>query len=94
MGFLDSIFGKNEKNQGNKQKNSNLRCSVCGTTSNKLMKEFRKKRPGVQIIDRSWVGTCPECGKILCKNCAPKVPDSIYGDPVPGCPNCKVQLRF
>jgi hypothetical protein len=80
MNFLRKLFAQ--------------RCSVCGTTSEALMKEFRKRKPGVDIIDTSWVGVCPECGEPYCINHSTKTPDPYYGDEVPACPVHKKLLKF
>ena len=71
-----------------------LRCSVCNQTSSALMKAFKISKPGVRVIDESWVGYCPECRIAYCIYHATKIPDPIYGDPVPACPRHKRLLQY
>jgi hypothetical protein len=73
---------------------SGLRCSECGNTSKELMLAFNEQRPDVRIFDKTWVGTCPECGAAFCIHHSPRVPDAVYGDPVPGCPIHGKQLLY
>ncbi len=89
---LDKIQAAEEKRSAAVQA---LRCSVCGKTSDELMAVYQQKNPNVAIIDRTWVGQCPDCGKVFCVMCAAKVPDDVYkNELVPGCPEHKVLLKF
>jgi hypothetical protein len=70
-------------------------CSECGRTSDELMVGYLETETrDVKIFDSSWVGTCPECGTAFCIHHSIRVPDEVYGDDVPGCPNHEKQLSF
>lgn len=69
-------------------------CSICGKSSDELMEVYHRIHPDRPIIDRTWVGICPTCGKAFCIVCASKVKDDYLPEMVPACPEHQVHLHF
>jgi hypothetical protein len=71
-----------------------LRCSICGKSSDELMEAYALVHPGELIRERTWLGTCPTCNQCFCIFCADQVPDAMYHEPLPACPEHKLHLWF
>ena len=59
-----------------------------------MVEYLKAETRDVKIFDKSWVGTCPECGTAFCIHHSIRVPDAVYGDDVPGCPIHRKELSF